>query len=166
MGDGNIHNQEDLDIKLKQAMFTHDYAQARSLIEKGADPNTTNGWGAPFIYWCAEKGKTDLIDFALEKGADVHATNKTGETALHRAAFVGKAEIIDHLMDRGANVNQKSTHGATPLFVAALRGQLEAVQKLLSRGADPSVRNCNDVSAAEIAKENGHDAIAALLSAV
>jgi ankyrin repeat protein len=166
MRDGHIHKQEDLDIKLKHAMFTHDYRQARHLVDQGADPNTTNSWGAPFIYWCAEKGKTDLIDLALEKGADVHATNKTGETALHRAAFVGKVEIIDHLMDRGADVDKQNIHGATPLFVAALRDQLEAVKKLLSRGADPSIRNRNGVSAAEIAKEKGHDAIAALLADV
>jgi len=166
VGEGNILKQEDLSIKLREAMFNHDYTQARSLLDKGADPNTINHWGAPFIYWCAEKGKIDLIDLALEKGADVNATNKTGETALHRAAFVGTEDVIDHLLDKGADINKKNIHDATPIFVAALRDQLEAVQKLLSRGADPSIRNCNGVSAAEIAKEKGHDAIAALLADV
>lgn len=166
MRDGNVLALEELSIKLKQAMFNHDYTQARCLVEKGADPNTTNNWGAPFIYWCAEKGKIDLIDCALEKGADIEATNKSGETALHRAAFVGNVEVIDHLIDKGANANKKNIYDATPLFVAVLRDQLEAVQKLLSRGADPSIGNREGVSAVEMAQEKGHAAIAALLTAV
>jgi len=157
--------QEELNNKLRKAMFSHDYTQARSLVDQGADPNTASGWGSPFIYWCAEKGKIDLIDFALEKGADINGTNKSGETALHRAAYVGKVDVIDHLIDRGANINQQTIHHATPLFVAVLRDQLESVQTLLSRGADPTIRNQDGVSAVELAKETGHDAILALLVA-
>lgn len=166
MDDDSILNQAELNNKLVKAMFTHDYTKARLLVDKGADPNTASGWGSPFIYWCAEKGKIDLIDFALEKGANIDATNKSGETALHRAAYVGKIDVIDHLINRGANINHKTIHDATPLFVAVLRDQLEAVRKLLSRGADPSIRNYYGISAAEKAKEIGHDAIAALLMAV
>ncbi len=158
--------QEELNSKLKQAMFNHDYTQARLLVDQGADPNTTNGWGAPFIYWCAEKGKTDLIDIALEKGADINGTNKSGETALHRAAYVGKAEVIDHLVDRGADINRGTIYNATPLFIAVLREQQLAVQRLLARGADPSICNSSGVSAAEKAVELGHDAITTLLATV
>jgi ankyrin repeat protein len=165
MGDDNFLEQEELNIKLRKAMYTHDYTQARLLVDQGADPNTASGWGSPFICWCAEKGKIDLIDFALEKGADINATNKSGETALHRAAFVGNVDVIDHLIDRGANLNQQTIHDATPLFVAVLRDQLESVQTLLSRGADPTVRNHHGVSAVGLAKELGHDAIIALLVA-
>jgi uncharacterized protein len=160
----NIPSQEELNNKLRQAMFSHDYAGARRLVEKGADPNTTSGWGSPFIYWCSEKGKIDLIDIALEKGADINAANKSGETALHRAAYVGKVDIIDHLIDNGANVNQKNIYDATPLFVAVIRDQPEAVQKLLARGADPSIKNHDGLTAAQKAKENGHYAIVALLA--
>jgi ankyrin repeat protein len=166
MGDDNMLEQEELNNKLKKAMFNHDYRQARLLVDQGADPNTVSGWGSPFIYWCAEKGKIDLIDFALEKGADINATNKSGETALHRAAYVGNVDVIDHLIDRGANINQTTIHNATPLFVAVLRDQLESVQKLLSRGADPSIRNHHGISPAEKAEEIGHDAIVALLVGV
>ena len=165
MGQESSELQEELNAKLKHAMFTHDYVQARGLIEEGADPNTTNGWGAPFIYWCAEKGRIDLIDIALEKGADIHAVNKSGETALHRAAFVGKVDVIDHLIDRGADVNLGSLYQATPLFVAVYREQFEAAKALLSRGADPTIKNSSGVSAAEKAQEIGPDAVAALLVA-
>lgn len=158
--------QEELNNKLRKAMFSHDYTQARLLLDQGADPNTVSGWGSPFIYWCAEKGKIELIDFALEKGADINATNKSGETALHRAAYVGKVDVINHLIDKGANINQQTIHHATPLFVAVLRDQLESVRKLLARGADPKIRNQNGVSAVVLAKESGHDEIAALLEVV
>ena len=160
-----MFEQEELDNKLKKAMFSHDYSQARLLIDRGADPNTVSGWGSPFIYWCAEKGKIDLIDFALEKGADINATNKSGETALHRAAYVGKIDVIDYLIDRGANINQQTIHAATPLFIAVLRDQPESVRKLLSRGADPKIKNQRGISAVELAQEAGHDEIAAILLA-
>lgn len=163
MGDDNIRKQATLNDELKQAMYSHDYAEARRLITKGADPNTKSGWGSPFIYWCAEKGHKDLIDFALEKGADINATTKSGETALHKAAHVGKVEIIDHLIDRGANINHQNVYATTPLFVAARSDQPEAVKTLLSRGADPSIRNHKGVSAAQKAKEKGHNEIVALI---
>lgn len=165
MGDDSIHNQAKLNDELKQAMYSHDYAEAQRLIAKGADPNTKSGWGSPFIYWCAEKGRKDLIDFALERGADINATTTSGETALHKAAHVGKVDIIDHLIDRGANINHKNVYATTPLFVAARSDQPEAVKKLLARGADPLIRNHNGVSAAQKAKEKGHNAIVALLAA-
>ena len=158
-------SQEELNTRLKQAMFNHDYTRARLLVDEGADPNTTNNWGAPFIYWCAEKGKTDLIDVALRKGADINGTNKSGETALHRAAYVGKTDVIDHLIDRGAAINQGTMYNATPLFIAVLRQQAAAVEKLLARGADRSICNSSGVSAAEKALELGQDAIASLLAA-
>ena len=74
--------------------------------------------GSPFIYWCAEKGRIDLIDFALEKGADINAANKSGETALHKAAYLGIVKIIDHLIDRGANINHKNIYDTTPPFLS------------------------------------------------
>lgn len=165
MENGNIVKQTELNDRLRQAMYSHNYAEARRLVDTGADPNTLSGWGSPFIYWCAEKGEIDLIDIALEKGADINATNKCGETALHKAAYIGKVNIIDHLIDKGANVNQKDIYNATPLFVAVLGNQTEAVHTLLDRGADPSIKNHNGVSAAQKAKEMGSDGIAALLMA-
>jgi ankyrin repeat protein len=164
LGDDNIQKQAKLNNELKQAMYSHDYAEARRLVDKGADPNTTNGWGSPFIHWCAEKGRIDLIDFALEKGADVNAVNKSGETALHKAAQLGIVNVINHLIDSGANINHKNIYDTTPLFVAARSDQPEAVKTLLARGADPSIRNYNGVSAAQKAKEKGHDAIVTLLA--
>ena len=163
MGNGNILTLND---KLRRATYSHDYAEARRLVNIGADPNTLSAWGSPFIYWCAEKGKIDLIDLALEKGTDINATNKNGETALHKAAYIGKVNIIDHLIDRGANVNQKTIYDATPLFVAVIGNQPESVNKLLCRGADPSIKDHNGVSAVQKAKEIENDEIAALLAAV
>jgi len=162
----NSLTQADLNDRLRRAMYSHNYAEARRLVDIGADPNTLSAWSSPFVYWCAEKGKIDLIDFALEKGADINATNKQGESALHKAAYIGKVNIIDYLIDRGANVNQKTMYDATPLFVAVLGNQPESVKKLLCRGADPSITDRNGVSAAQKAKELKSDEIAALLTAV
>ncbi len=157
--------QERLNTELKQAMYSRDYDKARRLIDRGADPNTKNGWGSPFIYWCSENNRIDLIDFAIEKGGDINATNKNGETAMHKVAQLGSVEMIDPLLERGADINHKNIYDTTPLFVAALSNQFEMAKKLLSRGADPAIPNHNGITAAQKAEEKGYDEITALLAA-
>ena len=98
-------------------MYARDYDKAKRLIDRGADPNTKNGWGSPFIYWCSESSRIDLIDFAIEKGGDINATNKNGETALHKVAQLGRVGMIDPLLERGADINHKNIYDTTPLFV-------------------------------------------------
>jgi ankyrin repeat protein len=160
----NNPEQKRLDIELRQAMYARDYEKSKRLIDKGADPNTKNGWGSPFIYWCSENGRIDLIDLALEKGGDINAVNKNGETALHKVAQLGRSQMIDPLLERGAGINHKNIYDATPLFVAAQSNQIEVVKKLLSRGGDPTIRNHKGFTAAQKAVEKGYDEIAALLA--
>jgi len=161
----NSQQQMSLDFRLKHAMYTHDYDEVRILVSMGADPNTKNGWGSPLIFWCAEKGRLDLIDYVWDNGADIEAVNKSGATALHRVSFLGKVDIIEGLICRGANVNQKNMYDATPLFIAANHGQKEAVKAFLKLGADPSIRHYNGLTACEKAKENGFDHIVCLFEA-
>lgn len=164
MGNTTISDREKLDNDLRRAMYSRDYAKAGRLLEIGADPNTKNGWGSPFVYWCAENGKTDLIDIALEKGADIDATNKHGETALHKVAQLGRIDTIHYLVDRGANIDHRNIYDTTPLFVAARSDQPEAVRTLLSRGADPAIATHTGVLPAQIAEEKGYDAVVALFA--
>jgi ankyrin repeat protein len=163
MDAGRTDEQRQLNIELRQAMYSRDYTKAKRLMEKGADPNTRNGWGSPFIYWCVENGQKELIDFALEKGGDIDAVNKNGETALHKAAFLGRVAMIDHLLDRGAAIDHGNIYRTTPLFVAARSDQPEAVKKLLERGADPAIKTHRGVTAAEIAHEKGYAEVVGLL---
>ncbi len=158
--------QESLNIELRQAMYARDYERSKRLIKKGADPNTKNGWGSPFIYWCCENSRIDLIDLALENGGDINAVNKNGETALHKIVQLGRPRMIDPLLDRGADINHKNIYGTTPLFVAARSNQFEAVKKLLSRGGDPTIRNHKGITAAQKAEEKGYDEIAVLLAVI
>lgn len=161
----NNPEQEKLNIELRQAMYARDYQKTKRLIEKGADPNTKNGWGAPFIYWCSQNSRIDLIDLALEKGGEINAVDKNGETALHKVARLGRSPMIDPLLERGADINHKNIYDLTPLFVAACNNQIEVVKKLLSRGADPYIQNHRGITAAQEAEEKGNDEIAALLAA-
>jgi ankyrin repeat protein len=155
--------QKQLNIDLRQAMYSRDYAKAKRLIAAGADPNTRNGWGSPFIYWCAENSQVELIDFALEHGGDIDAVDKNGETALHKVAKLGRVAMIDHLLDRGAAINHGNIYKTTPLFVAARSNQPEAVKKLVDRGADPSIKTHKGVTAAEFAQEKGYVEVVELL---
>jgi ankyrin repeat protein len=156
--------QKQLNIELRQAMYSRDYAKAKRLVAEGADPDTRNGWGSPFIYWCAENNQVELIDFALAHGGDINAVDKNGETALHKVAKLGRVAMIDHLLDRGAAINHGNIYNTTPLFVAARSNQIEAVKALLDRGADPAIKTHKGITAAEIAHEKGHAEVVDLLT--
>lgn len=158
--------QATLNLRLRQAMYSHDFAEVMRLVTVGADPNTQNGWGSPLVFWCAEKGRIGLVEFALENGADIHSANKSGETALHRVSYLGKWAIIEVLISRGADINHKTIYDATPLYIAASHGQEEAVKTLLKLGADPTIPNVNGQTACEKASEKGHDRIVCLFEAV
>lgn len=155
--------KERLNTELKRAMYARDYDKTRLLIDRGANPNTQNGWGSPFIYWCSENGRIDLIDLALEKGGDINAVNRNGETALHKIAQLGRWKMVDPLIDRGADINYKNMYDATPLFFAVLRNYPEVVKKLLARGADPNIANHKGLTPAQKAEEKGNHEIIALL---
>jgi Ankyrin repeats (many copies) len=50
--------------------------------------------------------------------------------------------------------------GWTLLMMAAAKGYTDIVKFLLEQGADPNIKNNQNKTAAQIAQENGHDALA------
>jgi ankyrin repeat protein len=61
------------------------------------------------------------------------------------------------------NINAQDVEGDTPLHDAAKYGHVQVVQALLKAGADRSIVNHERKLAADLAKANGKDDVAAML---
>jgi ankyrin repeat protein len=144
----------------------------RELFEKGADLNAPAGMdlGRTALQAAcnAKRANMELVFYLLDNGADINAKAgyDGGLTAIQGAAIQGNIKLVALLMDRGANLNADPAvkNGRTALDGAAEHGRLDMVHLLLGAGArcergGPSGYD----SAIELAKKEGHWAVADLL---
>ena len=91
------------------------------------------------------------------------------------AAREGVSDVVQLFLERGENADATYYSGDSPfwyqdlpdvcraLAVAAMRGHRECVEVLIKAGADTSMRDSNGATALQVAEENGHGDIAAML---
>lgn len=127
----------------------------------GADVNACNVDGFTPLHLAAMFGRTEAARALLGGGADLHAPSRNPQAAtpLHSALGGRQWNTARLLLERGADVNAAQPGGWTPLLLAVREGEAEMVAELLSRGADPHARTEDGESAADLARENGHEAL-------
>jgi ankyrin repeat protein len=134
------------------------------LAHPGTDLERKAVNGNTALMMAAFKRDGDTVRALLDKGAKV---NQSGWTALHYAAASGDAAIAQLLIERGAQVNALSPRpsgAVTPLMMAAREGQDGIVRLLLAKGANAGLKNTEGFTAAQLAKQAGHDKLAGILS--
>ena len=101
----------------------------------------------------------------IESGAavDAVAANPTRVMPLHSAASARNLEAARFLLEHGAPVNARQQAGWVPIHAAAQNGDRRMVELLLQHHADPKLTNDDGKTAAMVAREKGHEQIAALL---
>ena len=101
----------------------------------------------------------------IESGAEVDAVaaNPTRVMPLHSAASARNLEAARFLLEHGAPVNARQQAGWVPIHAAAQNGDRPMVELLLKHRADPKLTNDDGKTAAMVAREKGHEQIAALL---
>jgi len=84
---------------------------------------------------------------------------------LHSAASARNLEAARLLLEHGAPgiVNARQQGGWVPIHAAAQNGDRPMVELLLKHGADPKLANDEGKTPAMVAREKGHEEIAALL---
>jgi ankyrin repeat protein len=90
-----------------------------------------------------------------------------GFTPLHIAAFSRNAAAARRLLEQGADpdvVARASYARVTPLGTCAFAGANEVARILLEHGADPTITEVEGGAPADVARANGNDELAALLS--
>jgi len=134
------------------------------LAHPGTDLERKAVNGNTALMMAAFKRDGDTVRALLDKGAKV---NQPGWTALHYAAASGDAAIAQLLIERGAKLDALSPRpsgAVTPLMMAAREGQDGIVRLLVAKGANAGLKNTEGVTAAQLAKQAGHDKLAGQLS--
>ena len=164
---------------LIKAVEAGDLAAVNSLLENGADPDSTDlqGWSA--LMAACSGGKSEIVKLLLDKGAKVNARTKgfpiflsangsaipAGTTALMAAAYSGRPDIVAMLLEKQALVNAKRDDQWTPLMAACSSTSGETVKMLLEAGANGDVVDESGYSPLTMAIINRNNGAVRLLRA-
>lgn len=145
-------------------------AAMRVLIAHGADVHAvddplTTGRGLTPLHLAARGGRAATAALLLDHGANVNAADSNGDTPLHIAVRSNDREMARFLLTRtpGANVDLANRNGDTPLHLAAWAGDVDMVKLLLAHRADPSAKDYHKQTPLDLARQQGHSAVAKLL---
>lgn len=118
--------------------------------------------------WAGQPATTRLL---LERGAYLAtvSTNALRNQPLN-AAVAGpnretRTACVRLLLEAGADVNNRQERGNTPLHTSAHLGDTDTVEALLAHGSDVELRSNDGKSAADYAREGGHEELAKRLEA-
>jgi uncharacterized protein len=125
--------------------------------------NALNPAGESALMLAALKGDLAASMQLLERGANI---NQRGWSPIHYAATGPEPKLVTLLLDRGADIEARAPNGTTPLMMAARYGHDDSVKLLLARGADPKRRNDGGLYAADFARLEGREKLAAMLEAL
>jgi ankyrin repeat protein len=119
------------------------------LLDRGADPNTTNAFSATVLMAAVAADDLDTVRLLLDRGANVNGRPNPGaenffwggwRTPLMWAAFLGDEAMCQLLLERGAKVNDFVETGAA-LGAAAWGGHAGVARLLLDGGAQVDQRD-------------------------
>src|SRR5579862_1652723 len=110
-------------------------------------------------------GQPDAARLLIDSGAEVDAVaaNPMQVMPLHSAASARNLEAVRLLLEHGAPVNAQQHGGWAPIHSAAQNGDKPMVELLLKHGADPKLPNDDGKTPGMVAREKGHDDVAARL---
>lgn len=141
------------------------------LIARGADVNAKDNLDNTALNLAVANGHTRTALDLLAVGANPQVTSRLSEPCLHKAIRCDAEELVAALMQKHAPVNQYNGKGETPLCLAATKGDVYSVRQLLAGGANAALtkkpgilpRDDDNKSPSEIAADQGHPELAALL---
>ena len=94
----------------------------------------------------------------------IAAGNPSAVHPLHSAAAIGSVAICRMLLEAGAEVDAQQHGGYTPLMSASLHGNGPLVDLLLEHGAARELESDDGKTAADMARDGGHEDVAGRLA--
>jgi len=167
--------------------------ELKSLLARGADPNSVDASGDPLLVIAARNGNVATVDALLAARAKPDVRNAHGDSAMMVAALKGQLDIVrrlraagaaldgpgwtpliyaatggheptvTYLLEQGANINATAPNGNTALMMAIREHRFEIAELLLRRGADVRPRNDAGLTALAYAEQGNETELAALV---
>lgn len=130
------------------------------LLERGADPETTDKNNIPIICIASQRGHLDIVRTLLET-YHVNIESKQHKTSLMYAIENGHKNVAELLLEKGADPDTTDMYGYTPLMHASEKGNVDLVELLVKdresigkKGAKIYIKNKKGLNAFEIAVIN------------
>ena len=133
------------------------------LLKAGADVNLANLAGVTPLMGAAFSGKADIVRKLLAAGANIDPLDRVKKNAATYAAGNGCADCLAELLRAGTPVNAQLENELTLLMWAAAYGHEASVRLLLAQGAERGLKDNRGKTAADMAREGNHLAVARLL---
>jgi ankyrin repeat protein len=153
-------------LDLLEAAAIGDAGRVERLLAEGPGRvDRRSGDGFTALHYSAFFGRPEVAERLIDAGADVSAVadNAMQVQPLHSAAATGQLAVADQLLAAGADANARQQGGFVPLHAAAQNGDQRLVELLLEHGADAAIETDDGQSAADVAREAGHEQLAARL---
>ncbi len=133
-----------------------------TLIDMGCDIYHKERKGWTCLHLAARNGQPGKARLLLERGARVNEAQDQGWNALHLAVRYGQPDTISTLLEHGIDINADN-RGWTALHLAALNGHTDIASILLNKGAQTDRANQERKTPMDIAREEKHDRIVAII---
>ncbi len=137
----------------------------KELIRDKATVNSRSSDGFTALHFAGFFGQPEAARLLIQAGAavDAVAANPMKVMPMHSAASARNLETVRLLLEHGAPPNARQEGGWAPIHSAAQNGDRAIVDLLLKHGADTKATNDQGKTASMVARERGHEEIAALL---
>jgi serine/threonine protein kinase len=120
---------------------------AKSLLQRGADPNELNNQGSTVLHQIVNKYR-HVQEYTAEKSADLTFLIDKKTNFTDKQDFIDKkinsrcpeqkiSKLLNLLIGYKANINAKNSRGESPLLLAVKTHNVRAVSDLLGLGANP-----------------------------
>jgi len=115
---------------------------AKTLIEYGADIETTDCHNSTPLINACKLSTTYMAEYLVHKGVNIDRKNDNGRTALFYAIDRRLDAIVDLLLSGGADLNARDIYGITPLTLRIKRNRtnyfynLNDITNMINLGGD------------------------------
>jgi ankyrin repeat protein len=112
-----------------------DLDNVKRLLERGADPNTTNNTSTSALMYTVANNNEEIVKILLASKADPNKSDRNGTVPLMIAVMKDNINIVNLLLNAGADINyQAANDGLNSLMIAAAQGNTEIIELFISRG--------------------------------
>lgn len=133
-------SQSELNQALFDAIEEENVAKVRSLLSKGANPNTNDEYFT-VLHAASQYGPENVV-LLLRAGANPNVSDLEGDAPIHLVEYQGGGvDVVRALLDGGADINRRNDKGETALHLAAKAGDIDSAKLLIERGANVNAKD-------------------------